>query len=610
MKFILVVLSCILTVSIFSQTDTDIQLAQHYYSNGDFEKATTYYEKIYNSTPTKVYFNRYFECLVQIKDYKSAEKVIKKQIAANKTDLDLKVQLGQFYEDIGETSKSKKAYEEIIENVGNNPSVIIQTYQAFATKGKFDFAKQTLDKGRKVANYYPFNFQYADFYALTGNKPEMIREYLDYLELQPPMLESIQLSINQRLKLQDNNHPDFTILKDALLQRAQKANSNIVFSEMIVWLFVQCKNFGGAFTQVVALDKRNNNGGYRVQDLGYICLENKDYESARKCFNYVLSLGDSSPLYFEALKALLNTRYTELTTNRAYTQTEIDATLTEYETAIQKTGKSKQSVNLILEYAHILAFYGNKGDKAIQVLTNLMDTPGLTDIQKAQIKMQLADIHVLGGDIWEASLLYMQIDTDFKYEGIGNEAKFKNARVFYFDGEFDYAQGQLNVLKEATSKLIANDAMQLSVFITDNFGLDSNYSVMTWFANAELLIEQHRYTEAFQLFDSIQLNFPFHSLADDIMFRKAKAMEMQGNWGKALDYYEDLLKFHGKDILADDALFRMGDINENILLDKEKAMELYRRLVIDYKGSLFSAEARKRIRILRGDKNIEDTEEL
>ena len=608
-QLVLVLTFLICSIFVFSQTETDIQLAQHYYSNGEFDKASSYYEKIYNSTPTKVYFNRYFECLVQIKDYKTAEKVIKKQLAANKSDIELKVVLGQFYEDINEPSKAKRAYDDIIENSGNNPSVIIQAYQAFASKGKFDLAKQTLDKGRKVANYYPFNFQYADYFALTGNKPEMIREYLDYVELQPTMYETIQLSINQRMKLANSEEPDFVILKEALLQRAQKSNSNLVFSEMTIWLFIQSKNFNGAYSQVVALDKRSSRDGYRVQDLGLICLENKDYATARKCFNYVMALGENSPLYFEALKSLLNTRYTEITTNRTYSEAEIDATQLEYENAIVKTGKGKQSVTLILEYAHILAFYGNKTSKAIQELTALMETPGLTDIQKAQVKMQLADVHVLGGDIWEASLLYMQIDSDFKFESIGNEAKFKNARVFYFDGEFDFAQGQLNVLKEATSRLIANDAMQLSVFITDNFGLDSNYTVMTWFANSELLIEQHKYTEAFQLYDSIQINFPFHSLADEILFRKAKAMEMQGQWQKALDYYEDLLKFHGQDILADDALYRMAEINDIILLNKEKALELYRRLVIDYKGSLFSAEARKRIRILRGDKNV-DSEEL
>jgi tetratricopeptide (TPR) repeat protein len=301
-QILLVVFVLICLGSAFSQTETDIQLAQHYYSNGEFDKATGYYEKIYNSNPSKVYFNRYFECLVQIKDYKTAEKIIKKQVAANKSDLELRVALGQFYEDIEEEAKAKKAYEEIIENVGNNPSVIIQAYQAFASKGKFDLAKMTLDKGRKVANYYPFNFQYADYYALTGNKSEMIREYLDYVELQPTMFETIQLSINNRMKLSSSEEPDFVLLKEALLQRAQKANSNLVFSEMIIWLFVQSKNFNGAYNQVVALDKRTSNDGYRVQDLGMICLENKDYATARKCFNYVMALGENGAIYFEALK--------------------------------------------------------------------------------------------------------------------------------------------------------------------------------------------------------------------------------------------------------------------------------------------------------------------
>jgi tetratricopeptide (TPR) repeat protein len=609
MKLSLLLSFFLLSFISFSQTETDIQLAQYYYSNGDFEKATSYYEKLFNSTPTRVYFNRYFECLVQVKDYKTAEKIIKKQVSQNKGDVELRVTLGQFYEDANEPAKAKKTYEDIIGDIGSNPNQTISIYQAFVSKGKLDLAKAALDKGRKEASSYPFNFQYADFYALSGNKKEMVREYLDFVETQPTMLETIETAIGQRVNLTNSESADFIMLKESLLLRAQKANSSIVFSQMLVWMNIQNRNFSGAYNQVIALDKRMNNDGYQVLELGNICLENKDYETARKCYNYVMQLGENNPIYFEALKSLLNARYSEITTNRLYSVTEIDATLADYENAIAKVGKSKLSVSLIVEYGHILAFYANKSDKAIEVLTKLLETPGLTDIQKAQIKMQLADIEVLGGDIWEASLLYMQIDTDFKFEPIGNEAKFKNARVFYFDGEFDFAQSQLSVLKEATSRVIANDALQLSVMITDNFGLDSNFEAMSWFASSELLIEQHKYTEAFQLFDSIQVNFPYHSLADEILFRKAKAMEMQGQWQKALDYYEDLMKFYGKDILADDALFRMADINDNILLNKEKALELYKQLVIDYKGSLFSAEARKCIRVLRGDKNVEGEED-
>ncbi len=609
MKYILLLLFfCSITLS-YGQTETDIQLAQYYYTNGEFDKASMYYEKLYATDPSKVIFTRYFECLMEIQDFKTAEKVIKKQANANKADLELQVTYAQFYEEVNEGSKAKKIYEEILESVNSNPGLTIQIYQAFIARGKVEYAKATLDKGRKLAPSYPFNFQYADYYSLAGNKPEMMREYIDYLEVQPSMKESIQLAINSRVDLSKSESSDFVALKELLIGKTQKQNAPLIYSEMLIWLFVQNQNFNGALIQAQSIDKRIQGDGSRVYDLGLICVENKANDIARKCFDYVISLGSNQPLYFEAQKSLLNTRFIEITTNRAYSEQEISATIQDYNAALERLGKSRFTFQIILELAHIKAFYGNQIEESIQNLTQLLQTPGLTDMQRAQVKMQLADVNVLGGDIWEASLLYMQVDTDFKFEPIGNEAKYKNARVFYFDGEFDFAQGQLGVLKESTSKIIANDALQLSVMITDNYGLDSNYQAMMWFATAERLIEQHRYDSAFVLFDSIQINFPMHSLADEILFRKGKAMEQQGKWVAAAEYYNDLLKFHSDDILGDDALFRLADMEENQFQNKEKALEYYKRLVIDFKGSLFSTEARNRIRMLRGDANI-DTEEL
>lgn len=608
MRLLLMFLFIVVFFSARSQSETDIQLAQHYYVSGELDKALPYYEKIYNSTPNKANFSRYFECLTATKDNKTAEKVLKKQINQNKNDFDYKVMLAEFYENTNDLVKSEKAYKEILDNIPDNPSQIIAIYQALVAKQKFDIAKAALDKGKKLASYYPFNFQYADLYAQTGKKKEMIEEYLNYLEAQPGTIESIEAALSARLDLSSGESAEYLLLKEQVLGKSQKNNSSAIFSELLIWLFTQSKNFDGAYTQVVGLDKRFKGDGSRVFQLGEICVENKNYAVARKCFNYVLGLGEDKENFVSAYKGLLNTSFLQITTNRNFTKSEIDSTLLDYEGALRKLGKSRITLPIILEYTYIQSFYANQADQAKTELSQAMSYSGLTDVQRAQIKMQLADIHVLSGDIWEASILYMQIDNDFKFESIGQEAKYKNARVFYYDGEFDYAQAQLNVLKESTSKLIANDAMQLSVMITDNYGLDSNFQAMSWYANAELLIEQHNYAEAFRLFDSIQVNFPYHALADEILFRKGKAMEMQGEWEKAIGYFEDLIKFHGQDILADDALFRLGDIQENILNDKEKALEFYRRLAIDYKGSLFSSEARKRVRILRGDKNVTDDE--
>jgi tetratricopeptide (TPR) repeat protein len=611
MRILVGILFTIISFFSFTQGETDQQLAQHYYSNGDFEKAVTYYVKIYDKDPSKFNFNRYYDCLMQTGDKKEAEKVLKKQSNNNRFDIEYKILLGQFYEENNAVDKAQKIYDELISELVPDPTSIINLFNAFKTKGRNELALATIEKGRKLLkNNYPLHFQFAELYGAMGQTAKMIDEYLDLLDFQTSYSSTIQTVLSRQIDFTIENSKEYELLKNALLERIQKKPNESVYSEMLIWLFVQKKNFSGALIQVQALDKRIDEQGRRVLELGNVCVENNDYETARKAFKYVTNLGEGKLYYYQAENALLNTRFLEVTTNRNYSSEELKNTLTEYQTTLNRVGKKRSSIPLIIEMSHIQAFYADQSKEAIANLTDALSVPGITDMQKAELKTQLADIHVLHGDIWEASLFYMQVETDFKFEPIGHEAKFKNARIFYYDGEFDFAQSQLSVLKESTSKLIANDALKLSLLITDNFGLDSNYQAMTWFANADLLIEQHKYSEAFQLFDSIIKTYPYHSLGDEILLIKSKAMQLQGNWQQAIVYLEELLKYHGEDILADDALFQLGDIYENQLKDTEKAAEYYKKILFDFKGSLYSVEARKRFRALRGDNIKEETDEL
>lgn len=606
MKFLISLLLVFGTFIARAQS-TDQQLAQHYYATGDFEKARIYYEKLYNQDPSVIHFNRYLDCLVQTNDKKEAEKLLKKQVASNRSNVDYKVMLAQFYEDNNEKEKAQKIYDNLIDDLSPDPNEVVALFNAFKGKGHYDLALKSIEKGRKLLkDSYPLHFQFADYYGAMGQSEKMINEYLSLLDFQSSYSSVIQSVLSRQFDLSQPNLKEYDLLKNGLLERIQKKPDEPVYTEMLVWLFIQKRNFSAALTQVQALDKRMGYQGERVFELGKMCVENKSYETARKAFNYVISLGEDKMLYPQAQNALLNTRFLEITNSRNYAQEELNAAMNEYKATLKRLGKKRSSIPITLELSHIQAFYANQADSAIATLSELVNTPGITDIQRAEIKMQLADIHVLHGDIWEASLLYMQVEKDFKFEPIGHEAKFKNARVFYYDGEFDFAQSQLNVLKQSTSKLIANDAMKLSLLITDNFGIDSNYQAMTWFANADLLIEQHRFTEAFVLFDSIVTAFPYHSLGDEILLRKSKAMQLQGNWAQAITYLEELLKYHKEDILADDAVFQLGDIYENHLNNTEKAIEYYKTLLFDYKGSLYGVEARKRLRKLRGETIAEE----
>lgn len=590
----------------FGQDGSDQQLAQHYYDNGEYDKALIYYEKLYGENPSKINFIRYVECLTQTGDPKKAEKTFKKHISRQEDTQEYEILFAKFYEEQGESGKADEIYRNLVDNLQASSSAVVKLYTAFKSQNKSDLAYETLEKGRKLLKKsYPLNYYFADYYGSVNETQKMIDEYLDLLEVHNSYTNDVQRILSQQIDFSAEESPDYELLKQSLLERSQKNPNSTTYAEMLTWLFIQRQNFGAAFVHVKALDKRMEARGQYVYNLGNICVENKDYATAKRCFEYLMNEKDE--LYARrAENALLNVRFLQVTTQRDFTTAELNETIQAYKSTLERVGKNSSSLPLILEMTHIQAFYANNATEAITTLTDALEIPGISMMQKSEVKMQLADIHVLDGDIWEAALLYSQVDQDYKFESIGHEAKFKNARIFYYDGEFDYAQSQLDVLKQATTKLIANDALNLSLMITDNYGLDSNYIAMNWFARADLLIEQHQYDRAFSYFDSIVREYPAHSLGDEILMKKAHAYQLRGEWSEAVKVLERLLKFYPDDILADDALFQLGDIYENNLLDSEKAKDYYHQILFNYKGSLYTAEARKRFQKLRGEGSLLD----
>lgn len=585
-------------LTVFAQ-DTDEQLANYYYGNGDCEKALPYLEKVYQKNPSKFVFSRYLECSRQLSGEKEVIKLLKNQIKAFPQEYEYQVSLGTEYERQGDQRNAEKTFLDIIDNMLPYSSDIIKVQKAFSALGKPEFALQALERGRKIIQgNYPLNIQFAEVYGELGRIEEMIDEYLGLIDYQSSMITTVQRIMPRMVDFEDAESSSFNYLKTGLLRRIQKDPNNVAYSDMLIWMFVQNKNFDAALTQAKALDKRTTKDGREVFELGRLAAGNKDYTAARKAFKYVVDAGNAYPYYYAAESALLNTRYMEITTNRNYSEEELQETILEYDAALSRIGEKATALPILKEVAHIMAFYANQPEKAKSLLEKGMGYRGATDIMRAELKTALADVLVILDDVWEASLLYMQVEKDFKYEPIGFEAKFKNARIFYYSGDFIWAQSQLDVLKSSTSKLIANDAMKLSVFITSHLGLDSNYAVMKKFSTADLLLEQHRYEDAFLVFDSIQRQFPYHGVVDDVLLRKGIAFEQQGEWNQAIVYYEEILEKFGKEILADDASFRLGNIYENHLFDKEKAKEYYFKILKEYKDSLYTTEARKRYREL------------
>ncbi|MFN6075533.1 MAG: tetratricopeptide repeat protein [Fluviicola sp.] len=500
MKKILLILITLFSLFDLSAQSTDQQLANLYYTNGEFEKAVVYFEKIINKKSAKFDQLRYVECLEKTNKGKEAEKVLKRLIDANPNDKDYMIALGDFYERNEQISDRDKLFNNEIKIASNAGYTTVELYNSFLKKGKTDWCIKALEAGKKEQKRnYDFSEQFAEIYAITGKTNEMIDIYFEMLDKNPNYAGTIQANLSRIIDFQTDQNGTYLTLKERLLERIQKKPNEFVYPEMLIWLFIQKKEFRSALVQANALDTREKGLGQRQINLASVCLENDDYESARACYQTIIDKGEDHPSYSTAKLRLLSTRYAEITKEKNVSKPLILEAVSEFDAALLKYGLGRGSYQLAMEAAEIKAYYADQKDASIELLEKVLKVPGLTDLEVAKAKMLLGDVMVLKDDIWSASLYYMQVDKDFKFETIGSEAKFKNARVFYYDGDFNFAQSQLDVLKQSTSKLIANDAMKLSILITDNLGLDSNYTAMYQFAKADLLLEQHQFEKAFEL---------------------------------------------------------------------------------------------------------------
>ena len=607
MVFLLTILlssKAIAQVQIIADPSTDEQLAAQYYQSGEYDKALIYYEKLYNKTPINIYYNYYLNCLIQTKTYKKAEKLVKKQSSRNPGDLTFHVDMGRVYSAEGDEDKKKKEFSAGVDAIdgGTSANAVIELSTALLGVNETDFAISTLMKGRKeLKGLYTFNTELAEVYALKKDYAAMVNEYLDLLDVQSSYLQQVKNNLQAKMDA-DGEAKIAPILKAELIKRSQKYPHKTLWSEMLMWFYMQQKNFSGALIQAKAIDKRKHLDGDQVMELCETARANGDYQAAKEGYDYVIGLGQNGSHFREARTEKIDTQYKEVTIGGVYTQPDLLSLEKEMNTTLDELGRDVRTVTLMSTLAHLEAFYLFKTKDAISLLENAIAIPNISPKAQADCKLELGDVLLLDGQVWEASLRYSQVELAFKYEPIGQEAKFRNAKIAFYIGDFKWSQVQLNVLKGATSKLISNDAMYWSMLITDNLALDSNPDPLILFAHADLMVFQNRFDSASIDLDSLDKKWPGHSLEDDNLFMRYKIAYKQQKWEEAASYLEKIIKNYSTDILGDDATFKLAELYDTKLNDKEKALQYYNDVFVKFPSSMFAVDARKRYRQLRGDK--------
>ncbi len=578
-----------------------INMAKQYMHDSNYVEAAKTLQQLLEYKPKDAELNAmYYESLLGMKDYKNAKKIINAAIKQSEQPDTLQFQLAQFYIASGDVKKADKILAKISKKIPDDYSAVKKLATQFEKAGMTDNAINILEKAKEKhskENPYVFAEELAILYDKKGDSDKATESLLDIYITQPDKNEEIKATLLRML----NTAQKTEALRKKITTRIQKDESNFQIVDLLAWIYIQQKDYASAFTQLKSIDIRTQENGRRIIGFARVCLREKEYKTAIDGYNYVLEKGNEQPFYKIALSEKLTTLKEQLTANATYTTSDLVVVENAYEKTISDFPDFKKT-ETIREYANFEALYMHNIEKAITSLKEVTQANNVDRQFKARCKLDMGDYELIRGDKWESSLLYSQIDKEFKQDALGEEARYRNAKLSYYLGDFEWAQGQLDVLKASTTELIANDALNLSVLITENNPIaDSNVVPLEMFARANLLQFQHKYEDAIRIFDSIKNEYPKHPLIDNIYMERANIATEKHEYNEAAMYYQKVINEFSDEILADDAMYRLAGINEKIFNNKDEAKRLYETILTKYPGSSFVTDARKHFRRLRGD---------
>ena len=600
-----------------AQQSQEEQLALQYYRDKEYDKAVELFEKIHSKKSDSYIYYYYYHALLELERYDDAEKMLKKQVRAYPNVQRYKVDLGYVYERAGDNAKAEKIYQECLKNLQAKETSVSELNNALMSRGKYDYAAEAILKGRKLLD----NEQYLSknlisIYKLLHQNDKIVDEIISLVKTDNEKYQNDVQTAIQDLLMDDEDNTQYMNIRTALQKFSQKNPNNILCIKELYWISQLHKDYEEAFILAKALDKRLKVEGIFTYELATVAAANHDYNTAIEALNYIIKKGEEAHNYVQAKMKILDVKYMQLIETSPVKMVDAINLEQDFRKALEENGIHSGTMDWIRKYAHLLAFYVNKPQEAMDVLNQAM--AATRDIkEKNQYKIDLADVQLYTGQVWDASLNYSQVDKDMPNDVLGNEAKFKNAKLSFYIGEFNWAKSQLDVLAAATTKLIANDAIYSSMLISDNleeedeedesdttmalFSNSEGNLALKMYAKAEFLIFQNKDDEALKALDSVIILSPLGSLVDDALYQKALILIKQKNYLEAERLLKEVIEKYGDQLLADDAVFQLAELYEYYLKDITQAMEYYQKILKDHSDSLYVVQARNRYRALRGD---------
>ena len=376
-------------------------------------------------------------------------------------------------------------------------------------------------------------------------------------------------------------------LEQLILQRIQSNPDQTDYVEMLIYGYLLENKLNQAWIQRRALDMRlKSEQGKRLENFAFYLYQVQQYALASQAYDYLKKVYVNAPQKNRWAQLSLSAREQVVLNS-------IHPALNEVRNLIQDYKRIRQVNNdmlrTYLSEGKLYAYQLNRLDSAALILEEGIKYSNADISFQAELKLEYGNILMFQGKKYDALIQWAQVEKQMKDSPLAYEAKLKSAKLYYFTGDFELSKDLLNILKQGSQREIANDALNLSMVIDDNSGIDTLELALKNFSTIQFLYEQQKFDEGDLALARFDTKNQQASLEDDVLFLRAQRKERLGELKNAEELYQTIYEKFPQDIYGDDALYRY------LYLTKFENKELCMNFIRSYPSSWYLSEIRSQL---------------
>ena len=609
-----------LAVPVFSQQidlAAKLRLAQSFEQAGEWERAAALYESMLESNPDGfVVLDGLRRSYTEMKEYDKAINLVRQQLRTNPLDENLLSVLGGLYDLAGRIQAADSVWHVVLKKDPQNANLYRLVAAQLIDHREYERAIQIYLEGRDATkNQVLFLEELASLYGALHQYESAASEYIKLVRSNPQQLTYVEARLSSFTGREEARRAALVVVQ----KEAQQTPEQVSILSLLAWLYMDGKEFDAALEQYRNIDRLMKANGHEILQFAQRATQERAYAVSARAFREVVEKSSQRDIlptarlgYARALEELsaendtiaqvsgdpaASTPTTSENVRVFESQPTFQGVLALYEGLARdypNTDIAMQSFFRIGTIRFNRFFDLNGATVAFDIVRKLPHNANLL----YEATMSLGEIQVARNDLAQAHREYGQL-LKIALQQYRDRVLYRIAELDYFEAGFDTAASSLQRISVNLANDLANDALQLLYFIQENKA--AGQEALAEFARADLLVRQRKYSEALARFESVAARFAATPLLDDAMMKIGELHLLLNRTDSALVVFRRIINDVPTSILRDRAQMRIAEVYEGRLKDTKKAIEAYEAVLANYPASLFVEEARKRIRILRGD---------